>query len=167
MGPRPPRMSFCTPTFTTPPLTLPPTTLGWLDYKLLSLFPDPDFPTTSNVTRRVTIRTHEIIGQGSVKWAQDESPWIESFLQEPYLVSLYKNDSINFPSLDRAHANHGIDPVTRGFHAALARFSRSSSRTLDRMLGVWIRILLMHMERTTTILDLGMGLMVLRLMRRS
>jgi L-ascorbate oxidase len=100
-----------------PPLTLPSTTIGWLDYKLLSLLPDPDFPQTSEVTRRVTIRTHQIIGKGSVMWAQDESPWIESFPQEPYLVSLYKNDSMEFPSLDRAHANHGIDPVTRVFPA--------------------------------------------------
>ena len=51
-----------------PPLTLPPTTLGWLDYKLLSL-PlsrpwNPNFPVTSEVTRRVTIRTHQIIGNG-------------------------------------------------------------------------------------------------------
>jgi FtsP/CotA-like multicopper oxidase with cupredoxin domain len=52
-------------------------------------------------------------------WAQDDSPWIESFPSEPYLVSLYKNDSIEFPSLDRAHANQGIDPVTRVFPAAI------------------------------------------------
>jgi len=102
-----------------PPLTLPPTTLGWLDYKLLSLFPNPDFPLTSEVTRRITIRTHQIIGNGSIMWAQDGSPWIESFPTEPYLVSLYKNDSIEFPSLDRAQANGGIDPVTRAFPAAI------------------------------------------------
>ena len=103
----------------TPPLTLPPTTLGWLDWKLLSLFPDLDFPQTAEVNRRITVRTHQIIGKGSVMWEQDESPWIESFPTEPYLVSLYKNDSIEFPSLDRAQANHGIDPVTRVFPAAM------------------------------------------------
>ena len=111
-----PRLSLPT---AIPPLTLPPTTLGWLDYKLLSLFPDPDFPLTSEVIRRITVRTHQIIGKGSVMWAQDESPWIESFPTEPYLVSLYKNDSIEFPSLDRARANQGIDPVTRVFPAAI------------------------------------------------
>lgn len=100
-----------------PPLTLPPTTLGWLDYQLLSLFPNPDFPLTSEVTRRVTIRTHQIIGKGSITWAQDDAPWIESFPKEPYLVSLYKNDSTKFPSLIRAHKNHGIDPITRVFPA--------------------------------------------------
>lgn len=52
-------------------------------------------------------------------WAQDETPWIESFPTEPYLVSLYKNDSIEFPSIERAQANGGIDPVTRTFPASL------------------------------------------------
>jgi L-ascorbate oxidase len=102
-----------------PPLKLPSSTLGWLDFKLLSLYPDSEFPLTSEVTRRVVIRTHQIIGNGSIMWAQDKSPWIESFPTEPYLVSLYKNDSIEFPSLDRAYANQGIDPVTRVFPAAI------------------------------------------------
>jgi L-ascorbate oxidase len=100
-----------------PPLTLPPTELGWLDYKLLSLYSDPAFPKTSEVTRRVTIRTHQIIGNGSITWAQDSSSWIESFPTEPYLVSLYKNNSIRFPSVSRAQLNSGIDPVTRAFPA--------------------------------------------------
>jgi L-ascorbate oxidase len=100
-----------------PPLTLPPTELGWLDYKLLSLYSDPAFPKTSEVTRRVTIRTHQIIGNGSITWAQDSSSWIESFPTEPYLVSLYKNNSIKFPSVSRARLNSGIDPVTRAFPA--------------------------------------------------
>lgn len=52
-------------------------------------------------------------------WSQDDSPWIESFPTEPYLVSLYKNDGVEFPSLDRALANNGIDPVTRVFPAAI------------------------------------------------
>ncbi|TAQ83117.1 hypothetical protein B7494_g8559 [Chlorociboria aeruginascens] len=101
------------------PLILPPTELGWLDYKLLSLYPNPDFPSTSDVARRIIIRTHQVIGNGSIIWAQNESPWIESFPKEPYLVSLYKNNSLEFPSLERAHANHGIDPVTRTFPAAI------------------------------------------------
>jgi L-ascorbate oxidase len=100
------------------PLTLPPTELGWLDYKLLSLFPNSDFPLTSEVTRRITICTHQIIGNGSIMWAQDDSPWIESFPMEPYLVS-YKNDSMHFPSLSRAQSHQGINPITRVFPAAI------------------------------------------------
>jgi L-ascorbate oxidase len=109
-----PRLTLPT---TQPPLTLPPTVLGWLDYKLESILPDSDFPRFAEVTRRVTIRTHQIIGHGKVTWAQDDSPWIESFPIEPYLVSLYKNDSMEMPSLERALKNQGIDPVTRAFPA--------------------------------------------------
>ena len=102
---------------TTPPLTLPPTTLGWLDYQLQSLYPDPEFPPTSSVTRRVTVRTHQIIGSGTIVWAQDSTPWVDTFPTEPYLVSLYKNDSLVFPSYSRALANNGIDPDTKAFPA--------------------------------------------------
>lgn len=102
-----------------PPFSLPPTTLGWLDGQLLSLDANPDFPPSSSVTRRVIIRTHQILGNGTIIWAQDSSPWIESFPREPYLVSLYKNDSMEFPSLARAHENEGIDPVTRAFPAEI------------------------------------------------
>ena len=99
-----------------PPLTLPPTTLGWLDGQLLSLSADLDFPDASMVTRRVVIRTHQILN-GTVTWTQDSLPWTESVPDEPYLVSLYKNDSIEFPSMTRALENQGIDPVTRAFPA--------------------------------------------------
>ena len=103
----------------TPPLKLPPTTLGWLDGQLEALYPDLDFPQASEVTRRITVRTHQIIGNGTIAWAQDSSSWIESFPIEPYLVSLYKNDSLEFPSLSRALENEGIDPVTRAFPASM------------------------------------------------
>ena len=103
----------------TPPQTLPPTTLGWLDGQLESLYPDPTFPLPTEVTRRVVIRTHQILGNGTITWAQDSAPWIESFPREPYLVSLYKNDSIEFPSMERARQNEGIDPTTRAFPALL------------------------------------------------
>ncbi|MCJ1281004.1 hypothetical protein MMC26_000322 [Xylographa opegraphella] len=99
-----------------PPMTLPPTTLGWLDYKLESLHFDPSFPLTAEVTRRVIIRTHQMI-TNTIVWMQDNAPWFETFPSEPYLVSLYKNDSIEFPSYERAIANNGIDPVTRAFPA--------------------------------------------------
>lgn len=51
-----PRLSLPT---GSPPIELPPTTLGWLDHKLLSLYPNSDFPLTSEVTRRITVRTHQ------------------------------------------------------------------------------------------------------------
>lgn len=101
------------------PLKLPPTVLGWLDYKLQSLAPSPSFPPSSSVTRRITIRTHQIISPNSTTWAQDNSSWIESFPTEPYLVSLYKNDGLEFPSLDRALKHQGIDPITKVFPASI------------------------------------------------
>ena len=100
----------------TPPLNLPPTTLGWLDHELQPLTVDDDFPPLSEVTRTVTIRTHQLI-DGTIVWAQDNIPWTETFPQEPYLVSLYKNDGVEFPSYERAVANGGIDPQTRAFPA--------------------------------------------------
>jgi len=38
---------------------------------------------------------------------------------EPYLVSLYKNDSVQFPSMERALANESLDPITRAFPAQI------------------------------------------------
>ena len=102
----------------TPPINLPPTTLGWLDYQLEGLYPDHSFPLHSEVTRRITIRTHQLINN-TIVWAQDNTPWLDTMPEEPYLVSLYKNDSLEFPSYERALENEGIDPVTKAFPAKL------------------------------------------------
>ena len=99
----------------TPPLTLPNTTYNWLEYQLQPLKPN-NFPQLSEVTRRVIIRTHQIVN-GTDIWAQNNYPWTETFPKEPYLVSLYKNDGVEFPSMARALANGGIDPQTRSFPA--------------------------------------------------
>ena len=99
-----------------PPLTLPNTTHGWLDYQLESLTPDTDFPSASEITRRVTLRAHQVINNATI-WALNGAPWTESYPREPYLVSLYKNDSLEFPSYARALANGGLDNVTRAFPA--------------------------------------------------
>jgi hypothetical protein len=52
-------------------------------------------------------------------WTENNYPWTEDFPLEPYLVSLYKNDSIEFPSMARAAENGGLDPVTRAFPAEI------------------------------------------------
>ena len=105
----------------TPPLTLPPTNQDWLELSLRPYTTDPTnpFPPSSSVNRHVVIRTHQLISQGNIVWAQDLFPWMESYPQEPYLVSLYKEDGIEFPSLARALANEGIDPQTRAFPAEI------------------------------------------------
>lgn len=104
---------------TTAPLTLPPTTLGWLDYQLRPLTPN-DFPPLSAVTRRVTINVQQVTSSnGTLIWVENGYPWFESFPKEPYLVSLIKNDEVEYPSLERALQNGGIDPVTRAWPAMI------------------------------------------------
>ena len=100
------------------PLTLPNTTYGWLDYQLLALTPNESFPTAEEVTRRVTIRAHQVVNNYTT-WADNGVPWFDTFPAEPYLVSLYLNDSREFPSLTRALDNNGLDPVTRAFPAEI------------------------------------------------
>jgi L-ascorbate oxidase len=57
--------------------------------------------------------------RGFITWATNYNPWTEAVPSEPYLVSLYKNDSLEFPDYNRALANNGIDPVTRAFPARI------------------------------------------------
>jgi L-ascorbate oxidase len=101
-----------------PVLTFPNTTYGFLDYALRPYSHQDirDFPTAAEVTRRVTIRVHQHVN-GRTIWLENGVPWTEGVPQEPYLVSLYKNDGLEFPSMERALANNGIDPVTSAFPA--------------------------------------------------
>ncbi|TVY13400.1 Multicopper oxidase aurL2 [Lachnellula arida] len=103
-----------------PPLTLPNTTLGFLDYELhpFSAPTDGAFPTAQEVTRRVTLTVHQRVS-GQTVWIQNQYDWTDAFPAEPYLVSLYKNDSIEFPSMQRALSNNGIDPISRAFPAQI------------------------------------------------
>jgi L-ascorbate oxidase len=106
------------------PLTLPNTTLGFLDYALKP-YPssydndndsDSAMPPASAVTRTIFMTVHQSV-IGPTIWRQNGLPWTESFPREPYLISLYKNDSGGFPSLPRALENDGLDNVTRTFPA--------------------------------------------------
>ncbi|KAG0645875.1 Multicopper oxidase aurL2 [Hyphodiscus hymeniophilus] len=118
-GPKP---SFISPPVT-PPLTLSNTSTTFLDYALTPLsFSDiSDFPTADQVTRRVTIKVHQHLLSGLTKliWLEDNYSWTPEVPAEPYLVSLYKNDGIEFPSMDRALANGGIDNKTGAFPAQI------------------------------------------------
>lgn len=93
------------------PFTLPNTTLGFLDYQLSPLSQDPDFPTVSQVTRRIIITVHQH-ANGTITWLSNGRPWTESVPQAPYLVSLYDSDAQNYPSITRAIDNNNIDPIT-------------------------------------------------------
>lgn len=76
------------------------------------------FPTAAEVTRRVIIKVHQRVN-GPTVWLENGLPWTESVPQEPYLVSLYKNDTLEFPSMERALANNGLDPITSAFPAQI------------------------------------------------
>jgi L-ascorbate oxidase len=101
-----------------PVLSLPNSTVGFLDYQLHPLHPSLDFPCASEVTRTVTITVHQAV-RGMTIWLENHYPWTESFPQEPYLVSLYKDDGIEFPSMARAAQNGGLDPISRAFPAEI------------------------------------------------
>ena len=99
----------------TPPINLRPTVLGWLDYELEPLYPN-NFPTLSEVTRRVTI-TVEQAKNGTIVWDENGLPWTEAYPRKPYLVALYENDTSVLPSYTAGVANGGMDPAARAFPA--------------------------------------------------
>lgn len=102
-----------------PVLTLPNITLGFLDYELNPVHNHThSFPKAEDVTRRVTMTVHQAV-QGPTIWLENHYPWTEAFPAEPYLVSLYKNDGLEFPSMTRALNNSGLDPITRAFPAQI------------------------------------------------
>ncbi|KAI1323959.1 Cupredoxin [Xylariaceae sp. FL0255] len=109
----------------TVPITLPPTLNGWLDYKLEPLVPN-DFPSASEVTRRIIINAQQV-GNGSIIWQDDGFAWTEdgsdtqnvTHPYEPYLVALYKNDTNYIPDYAAAIANGGLDKKTNTFPGKL------------------------------------------------
>lgn len=107
-----------------PPLTLPAMSTSFLEYELRPLNQSDidNFPTASEVTRRVimTVHQHVLSGQGGrIIWLENQFSWTDEVPKEPYLVSLYKDDGVEFPSMTRALKNNGLDPVTGAFPAAI------------------------------------------------
>lgn len=102
------------------PISLPNKTYDFLDYALTPFYHSQasEFPTVDEVTRRITIRVHQHVA-GQTIWLENGLPWNEGIPREPYLVSLYKNDSLEFPSMERALSNNGLDPVTSAFPAQI------------------------------------------------
>lgn len=105
------------------PIALPPTVNGFLDYVLQPLYPN-DFPSASQVTRRVVLNVQQVLDKyivwkdSNVAWtadANDSVPHITS--SEPYLVSLYMNQTAYLPSYSAAVKNGGRDPSTNTFPA--------------------------------------------------
>lgn len=119
--PNDPAPQFYPPPPKSPPLTLPPTDTSFLDYQLRPLqsgdSTKSDFPTAKDVTRRVNITYHLSIPNGELIYLINGYTWNEGVVEVPYLVALYENDEAEWPSMERAIANDGLDPVTKSFPA--------------------------------------------------
>lgn len=112
----------------TPPITLPETDSYWLEYSLrpynnsahpLASMSAQNFPRADEVTRRVNITSHLSIPNGGLLYKLNGYTWNEGLIHEPYLVSLYKDGGSNWPSMERAIQNDGLDPVTYAFPARM------------------------------------------------
>jgi L-ascorbate oxidase len=111
-----------------PPITLPETDSYWLEYSLrpynnsahpIASLSAQSFPTAEEVTRRVNITSHLEIKDGGLLYKMNGYTWNEGLVQEPYLVSLYKDGGSNWPSMERALENDGLDPVAHAFPALM------------------------------------------------
>ncbi|CAG8083478.1 unnamed protein product [Penicillium salamii] len=103
----------------TPPLPVANVTYGWMDYALESYFPDTDFPTAAEVTRRIVINVHQNISTHTV-WLQSGYDWMETFPKSPYLVDLYQGNLDLDASYKRAiESGLGFDNLTRLYPAQI------------------------------------------------
>ena len=97
------------------PLQLPKTQLAWLEYALRPLHKN-DFPSASEVTRRVTINVQQIVNSHTT-WQENMYSWFGHPV--PYLVALYQNATQFLPDYDYALQNEGIDNRTGAFPAKI------------------------------------------------
>lgn len=102
-----------------PPLPIANTTYGWLDYQLHPFYPDTEFPTLAEVTRRITVKVHQNISDHIV-WLENGYPWTDAVPRSPYLVDIYEGKYNAEAAYKRAIANgNGLDNITRTFPAKL------------------------------------------------
>lgn len=110
----------------TKPVQLPSTVNGFLDYSLRPLHPN-NFPTASDVTRRVIINVQQVFNKWIV-WRDSNVTWTDNATDspphitpsQPYLVSLYQNQAAYMPSYAAAVKNNGVDPATGVFPAKIS-----------------------------------------------
>jgi hypothetical protein len=111
-----------------PPITLPETDSFWLEYSLrpynnsshpIASLSAQNFPTAAEVTRRVNITSHLSIPNGGLLYKMNGYTWNEGLVREPFLVSLYKDGGSNWPSMEHALQNDGLDPVAHAFPALI------------------------------------------------
>lgn len=101
---------------------------SWAEYALQPLTPN-DFPSASEVTRRITITTQQIWSSNTsnttARWQQGGvSQWTgdnpgTSPSNVPYLISIYKNGQSAVPSIQSTAPYGGWDPLTNTWPAAV------------------------------------------------
>ena len=107
------------------PIALPPTVDGFLDYVLQPLYAN-DFPSASQVTRRVVLNVQQVL-DSYIVWRDSNVSWTDNAgdqvphttPNQPYLVSLYENQTAYTPSYSAALKNGGLDPSTNTFPAKI------------------------------------------------
>lgn len=105
---------------TTPIFNLPNITYNWMENTLQPLYPDPDFPTLNEVTRRIILNSSQLTNPttGQVVWQINGLSWNEYIsYPTPLLVDIYQRGEAAVPNYDLALANRGWDPRTRSFPA--------------------------------------------------
>lgn len=107
----------------TPVFNLPNITYDWLESTLQPLYPDPSFPTLSEVTRRIVINASQLINPTTNQtiWELNGLAWNELIAYPtPLLVDIYLRGDAAMPDFDRAtrgNDSKGWDPVTKSFPA--------------------------------------------------
>lgn len=97
------------------PLTLPNETYAYMEYALEPLEPN-NFPSASDVTRRITIYDRQVLTHTSI-WRLSGNQWNDSTIYEtpgdrPYLIDIYQRGPAAIPDFQAALDNKGWDPVT-------------------------------------------------------
>ncbi|KAJ4394874.1 hypothetical protein N0V93_004094 [Gnomoniopsis smithogilvyi] len=102
----------------TPIFSLPNKTYDWLENTLRPLQPDPDFPTLSEVTRRIVLDARQLISPSTNQtiWQFNGLNWNEVVAdQVPLLVDIYLRGDAAIPDYAVAMSNGGWDPRTKSF----------------------------------------------------
>ena len=128
------------------PIALPPTVPGFLDYVLQPLYPN-DFPSASQVTRRIVLNVQQVLDKyivwkdSNVSWTADAIDSVpHTTASQPYLVSLYMNQTAYLPSYSAAVKNGGRDPSTNTFPAKVGEvleivFQNVGAHAIDNETG--------------------------------
>lgn len=128
------------------PIALPPTVDGFLDYVLQPLYPN-DFPSASQMTRWVVLSVQQVLDKyivcrdSNVTWSDNANDSVpHTTPNQPYLVSLYKDQTAYTPSYSAALKNGGLDPSTQTFPAKVGEvleivFQNIGAQAVDNETG--------------------------------